>query len=507
MTSTNSVWFDKTLESGASRLDRDESCDVCVVGAGIAGLTTAYRLACEGKSVIVLEGLPKIASGETAFTTAHLASVLDDRFSNLKKIHGLGVVETAHRSHAAAIDFIEATARTERIDCDFARTHGVLFPATKADLSIIDEEENVVREAGISVERIESLHLGRTSISPCLRFPHQGQFHPLKYLMGLAAAIASRGGRIFTDARVQSVEGGSNPSVTTETGRTVRAKAVVIATNAPLNGGVRTNLRIAAYTTYAIAGRLPASEAPEGLYWDTQDPYHYVRTQPAGEGQVWLIVGGEDHKTGQANDQTERWVRLEQWSRERFPALGSNILRWDGQIFETLDGLALIGPEPGGAKGIFIATGDSGMGMTHGTIAGLLLPSLIAGEAHAWEELYTPSRLPVNSLGTLVSEGANMAGRAIADYLNPGDVSSAEAIAPGCGAVVRSGLQKLAVYRNVEGSICELSAVCPHLGGIVTWNSADKTWDCPLHGSRFAPKGEVLHGPATEPLATTAKLM
>ena len=503
MTSTDPVWAEVPLERAAVRLDSDLTCDVCIVGAGIAGLTIAYRLVKMGKAVVVLEGKSKIASGESFATTAHLASYIDDGFDHVRSVRGADAVRAAHASHAAAIDFIEATAKAERIECDFLRVPGYLFPGADGGTTSIDREEKLAREHGIAVERLAQVPFERSGGSPCLRFPDQGQFHPLKYLTGLAGAIHDLGGAIHTDEQVESVKGGRSAVIATQRGRTIRADAVVIATNTPINSGVRTNMRLAPYTTYVIAGKIPPGSVEAGLYWDTEDPYHYVRTQRTESGSEWLIVGGEDHKTGQADDRVERWSRLEAWARKRFPALGRIDHRWDGQVIETLDGLGLIGPEPGGEANVFIASGDSGMGMTHGTLAGLILPDLIAGRTNPWAELYSPSRLPIAAIKTLVTENANMAAQ-YADYATSGDISSAEELAPGTGAVVRRGLAKVAVYRTKEGATCEMSAVCPHMGGIVHWNASDERWECPLHGSTFSAQGEVLHGPATKGLSPIA---
>ncbi len=500
MKSTDPVWAIPPLERAGVRLDSDLTCDICIIGAGIAGLTTAYRLVKMGKAVVVLEGKSKVAAGESIATTAHLASYIDDGFDHVRSVRGAEAVRLAYESHAAAIDFIETVVALEKIDCDFRRVPGYLFPGADGDTAAIDREEKIARDSGIEVERLAHVPFERTPGSPCLRYPDQAQFHPLKYLTALAGAIHDLGGAIYTDEQVNSVKGGRNAVITTQRGRTIRADAVVLATNTPINSGVRTNMRLAPYSTYVIAGEIPPGSVEPGLYWDTEDPYHYVRTQRTESGSEWLIVGGEDHKTGQADDRAERWGRLEQWARKRFPALGRIEHRWDGQVIETLDGLGLIGPDPGGHSNVFIATGDSGMGMTHGTLAGLILPDLLTGRPNSWADLYSPSRLPIAAIKTLVTENVNMAAQ-YADLVTAGDISSDGELRPGTGAVVRRGLSKVAVYRTKEGATCEMSAVCPHMGGIVHWNASDERWECPLHGSTFSAQGRVLHGPATDDLA------
>ncbi len=237
---------------------------------------------------------------------------------------------------------------------------------------------------------------------------------------------------------------------------------------------------------------------PKALYWDTEDPFHYVRLQKLGAGEDCLIVGGEDHKSGQADDTGERHRRLEAWARERFPMIESIAYTWAGQVMESLDGLAFIGRNPGD-ENVFVVTGDSGVGMTHGTIAGMLLTDLILGRENAWAGLYDPARKVPLAAGTFIRENVNVAAQ-YADWLTPGDAANAREIPFDSGAVVRRGLAKLAIYRDADGRAHALSAVCPHLGCLVQWNDAEKTWDCPCHGSRFDKRGKVVNGPANSDL-------
>jgi glycine/D-amino acid oxidase-like deaminating enzyme/nitrite reductase/ring-hydroxylating ferredoxin subunit len=498
-TSTKSIWTVEANTPAIGSLASDISCEVCVIGAGIAGLTTAYQLAGEGKNVVVLEGQSRVANGESSNTSAHLSDFIDDGFAHVKAVRGKDAVALAYQSHRVAIEKIERIVRWEKIDCEFRRVDGYLFSGGNKDVVSIADEELVCKEAGIPVERGATIPSIRFSPSDTLRFGNQAQFQPRKYLAGLAQAARKRGAFVFTDTRVESISGDNPVVVTTRSGRKVKADAVVIATNTPICGGVRVNIRIAAYTSYVIAAEIPPDALIPCLMWDTEDPYHYVRTESLNDGTQWLIVGGEDHKTGQKSDQSERWDRLELWMREKFPAAGEVRHRWDGEVFETPDGLGLIGADPGGSKNVFIATGDSGMGLTHGTIAGMMLPDLIAGRDNPWAELYSPTRLPIMAARTLIAENLN-AVEQMTDWVTKGDVPAEQSIEPGSGAVIRHGLSKVAVYRGDDGSICEMSATCPHMGGVVRWNNADQTWDCPLHGSRFSADGKVFHGPATQDL-------
>jgi glycine/D-amino acid oxidase-like deaminating enzyme/nitrite reductase/ring-hydroxylating ferredoxin subunit len=494
---TSSPWSDKNPVRAATPLAADISCDVCVVGGGIAGLTAAYLLAGEGKSVTVLESKEAVAGGETEFTTAHLAWVLDDRYARLAAVRGDGVAKTAADSHRAAIDLIGEIVAREKIECGFKRVDGFLFPGTDGP-AVVEEEEEALKRLGIPYE-LAVLPFASPHAGPVLRFAGNGQFHPIRYLGELAGLVRNRGGTIHTNTHVVKIESGSPCRVRTKDERTVTAGAVVVAANAPFDAGVTLHVKMAAYTTYAFAAPVPAGTIPVGLYWDTEDPYHYVRTQPAESGML-LIVGGEDHKTGQADDQADRWGRLISWARERFPGLGEVKHRWSGQVFETPDGLGLIGRAPGGRDNEYVITGDSGMGMTHGTLGARLVTDLILGRANDLAGVYSPSRWMPGAAKTFLKENLNLAAQ-YADWLTGGDVESADRIPPGHGAIVRSGLTKLAVYRDDKGTVHTMSATCPHMGGVVRWNPGEQTWDCPCHGSRFGCEGNILHGPAVEGLA------
>jgi Rieske Fe-S protein len=266
----------------------------------------------------------------------------------------------------------------------------------------------------------------------------------------------------------------------------------VMATNTPVNDRLAIHTKQAAYRTYVIGMPVPHGAVANALYWDTSDPYHYVRLQNMGGHEV-LIVGGEDHKTGQADD-TDRFKRLEAWARARFPMGGVVTFRWSGQIMEPTDGLAFIGRNPGDMN-TYVVSGDSGNGMTHGMIAGILLCDLIQGRENAWTTLYDPSRISLLATSEFVKENLNVAAQ-FGDYASAGDVDEVERITPGTGAIVRDGLKKLAVYRDIRGQLHTYSPVCPHLGCLVNWNNVEHSWDCPCHGSRFDSFGKILNGPA-----------
>jgi glycine/D-amino acid oxidase-like deaminating enzyme/nitrite reductase/ring-hydroxylating ferredoxin subunit len=498
--STISLWMTEDRPGDFPTLASDEHTDVCIIiGTGIAGLSTAYSLIQEGRFVIVIDDGPP-GGGETARTTAHLANALDDRYFELEEVHDTQTTRLAAESHTAAIDRIESIVKAEQIDCDFERIDGYLFVPPKNSARILKKELAAVHRAGLNaVELVNRAPITSFDTGPCLRFPRQGQFHPLKYLSGLARAIKKNGGRIFSKTRAMKVQSGTPMRVETENGYSITAEAVVVATNSPFIDIVSIHTKQHAYRTYAIAAGLSKEAAVSpGLYWDTLDPYHYVRRY----GET-LIVGGEDHKTGQEENPEKLFRRLERWARQRFPITAVQ-QRWSGQILETLDGLAHIGLDPGGMKNVYVATGDSGMGMTHGTIAGMLLTDLIQGRDNAWAQIYEPSRKPVRAVAEYVKENVNMA-KQYTGWVTAGDVDSVEDIPRDSGGILRDGVRKIAVYRDAAGIVHQTSAVCTHLGCIVNWNSAEKTWDCPCHGSRFDKLGKVLSGPAEKDLTSPAR--
>jgi glycine/D-amino acid oxidase-like deaminating enzyme/nitrite reductase/ring-hydroxylating ferredoxin subunit len=490
---TTSIWMATAEISSRRALTKDITADVCIVGAGIAGLTAAYLLSDEGRSVVVLDDGP-IASGETSRTTAHLVNALDDRYFELEKLHGEKGARLAAESHTAAIDRIEAIIAAENIECEFERLNGYLFVPPGESTDVLNKEWAAAHRVGLkNVRRVDRAPLEHFDTGPCLLFPQQAQFHPLKYLDALSQAIERKGGLIFNNTHAEEFKGGFPGQVKTSKGNVITAGAVIVATNTPVNDWVAIHTKQSAYRTYAIGLRIKKGSVAKALFWDTPDPYHYVRLQEALRHDV-LIVGGEDHKTGQADDAEERFDRLEGWTRERFPTAGEIEFQWSGQVMEPVDSLAFIGRNPGD-KNIYVVTGDSGNGMTHGTIAGILLTDLIAGRQNEWETLYDPSRVSLRAAPEFAKENLNVAAQ-YRDYASAGDVDKAAEIKVGTAALIRRGLTKIAAYRDAHGKLHEFSAVCPHLGCIVDWNETEQTWDCPCHGSRFDSHGKVVNGPA-----------
>lgn len=479
-------------------LHKNISADICVVGAGISGLTTAFLLQNEGKSVVVVDAW-ELGAGETGRTTAHLTAVLDDRFFNLEKVFGEENARLAADSHKAAIDRIEALVKENQIECDFERLDGYLVALSAEQEENLKKEMDACSRAGFrNHELLSKVPMPNIKAGPALRFPEQAVFNITKYMQGLAKAFQERGGQIFTGTRIVEVKGGKKPFAKTDDGYRIEAEAVVVATNTPINDRVKMHTKQAAYRTYVVAFKIPKDTYTSFLLWDMPDPYHYARIV-RGDNEDFLVVGGEDHKTGQSNDAESRYKKLEEWSQNHFTVLGPVAFRWSGQVMEPVDYLAFIGHNPMD-KNVYIVTGDSGNGMTHGTLAGMLITDLIQGRSNPWEKLYDPERKSLETAPTYLKENANVVGCMVSDWVAPSEVSKLEDIPENEGAIMREGVSKVAVFKDEEGSLHKCSAVCTHLGCVVQWNSGEKSWDCPCHGSRFDTEGSILNGPAIKPL-------
>lgn len=495
---SRSLWMRAPQPSFPQGLEGDLATDVCIIGAGIAGLTTAYQCLTRGHTVVVLDG-GSVGGGETLRTSAHLASALDDRFTVLERAHGARGARLLAEGHAAAIDWIETFCATHQLDCGFARVDGYLYGTPETTREKLERELEACRRAGLEAELVDVPPVPEIGSGPAIRFLAQAEIDAGAYVAGLARAVQAAGGRIYEGVFVERVDEGVPAStVRTRDGKVVHAAHVVVATNAPLTSMVSIPLKQAAYRSYVVALAIPKQSVPHALYWDMEDPYHYLRVADAGATDV-LIVGGEDRKTGQDDAPAARFEALEAWTRARFAEAGEVVARWSGQIMEPADGAGFVGKNPGSKASVYIITGDSGNGLTLGTLGAHIVTDLLEGRRNAWSEVFEPSRSMLRAAGSFLRENANVAVQ-YADLLAPGDVASPNEIARGEGAVVRDGTKLLAVYHDEHGSLHTCSALCPHLEGVVHWNSVEKSWDCPCHGSRFDAHGRLIIGPATSDL-------
>jgi len=497
---TTSLWTATAQIPANPPLAGDTETDVCVVGGGIAGLTAAYLLAKEGRQVLLIDALD-VGAGETGRTTAHFMPP-DERYFEIVKRFGVEKAALLRDSFEQAINQVEAIVQSEQITCDFRRLDGYLVPAAEGGADVIDKEHAAASRLGVDVERLLRVPGLEWDTGPALCFHRQAQFHPVKYMAGLLRAIKRLGGRVHGATRARELDSSHDGiTVTTEQG-TIRARAVVVATNTPFNTRVIMHTKVVGYHSYVVGLKVPRGALSPFLLWDTGDPYYYVRLDAQEEEQPYdiLVVGGQDHKVGQDGNPQHRYDELEAWTRQRFPQAGEVAYRWSGEVMEPADGVAYLGRAPGEKGEVYLITGDSGTGMTHCTAGAMLVTDLIQNRGNSWVPLYNPARKPVHSMGEYMLEQANTLAQ-YKDWLQGGEVSAPDRIPPGEGALIRDGLKLMAVHRADDGKLTFLSAACPHMGCAVHWNSGEKSWDCPCHGSRFDIEGNVLHGPSAAPLA------
>ncbi|HEY7765303.1 MAG TPA: FAD-dependent oxidoreductase [Aestuariivirgaceae bacterium] len=475
------------------------SVDVAIVGSGIAGTSVAYELSEHGLKVALIDR-GQLGGGMTSRTSAHLTFQSDDLYQEVVSRHGLRKARLHYESQRAAVDRIEAVQKAERIACDFKRVDGVLGLAEGTDLKVLEDELDACHRIGFKeVKFARNEKLAHLKTSHGLSFPRQARFHPLKYLVGVHKKLRTQGAVLHADTAVVDIkEKGRSVELKTENGSKIHAAAAVVATNSPIEPKVAIHTKQAPYRTYVFAADVPRESVGDALYWDTADPYHYVRLQPERHNDI-LIVGGEDHRTGESDDAAARFGKLERWARERFPGMGKITHRWSGQVLEPVDHVAFIGKSPGRSN-IYVATGDSGQGLTHGVVAGMLISELIVKGSSRWAALHDPSRKSVNALGEYVEENV-AAVKNLMEYVTPGELKSTRSCKRGQGGILRKGLRKLAVSRDMRGKLHVVSATCTHVGCLVHWNSFEQCWDCPCHGSHFASDGVVLNAPAAVGLA------
>jgi glycine/D-amino acid oxidase-like deaminating enzyme/nitrite reductase/ring-hydroxylating ferredoxin subunit len=504
---TGSHWIDSAPLPSFPRLERDEDVDVVIVGGGNTGLTTAYLLAKTGKSVAVLER-DRIVEHDTAYTSAHLTMVTDKWLSELIRTFGRDRAQAVWDAGLFALDEIDSIVHDAHISCDYVwlpgYLHGALgHEATSEDEESFRREAELAAHLGFDVRYVDDV----PSIGgPGIVFEDQARIHPRRYLAGVARAIVAAGGHIYE--RSAAEEFSSQPLSVRANGRTISCRDVVLATYTPLvgnSGMVSATLlqtKLALYSTYVVGGLVRKGQLADGLFWDTDAPYHYLRIEPRKSGnQDYVIFGGADHKTGQAVDTTDRYRQLEDTVKKLVPGIEVTH-RWSGQVIETPDGLPYIGET---APHQFAATGFGGNGLTFGTLAAVMATDWILGRANPWSDLFDVNRKSfVGGTWNYLSENKDYPYYLVRDRLAGADARTLRSLKRGEGKIIEQNGELVAASRDEEGLLKLVSAVCTHMGCLVDWNEAESTWDCPCHGSRFKPDGSVIGGPAESPLPAPA---
>ncbi|MET9397103.1 FAD-dependent oxidoreductase [Kitasatospora sp. NPDC002965] len=477
--------------------------DVVVVGAGIAGLSTAWELSRAGLKVVVLEA-GRIAAGVTGHTTGKVTALHASVYSRLRSRHGEGAARLYAASQSAALKRIVEVAEELAVDCEIERRPAFTYGEDPSSVEALHAEVTAARDAGLDAAFVTDTGLP-FPVAGAVRVEEQAQFHPLKYLRALADDLTAHGGRIYENTRVTALDAGEPCRLTTASGATATARHVVVATHHPVFDHALLSARLTQHRDLVIAGPVPADQDPQGMYITSESGKRSVRTAPAPDGTRLLIVTGEAFTPGDGEDTEVRYARLRSWTEERFPGFRTTH-RWAAQDNSSTDTLPLIGRLRPGAEHVYTATGFAGWGMTGGVVAGQLLTSLITATPHpAWAQLYDPHR-PGATLRTApeILKAQWDAGKHFVkdrlETLGDGTNGPVAALRPGEGTVVRADGKPCAVHRDDQGALHAVSAVCTHLGCLVAFNNAERTWECPCHGSRFAVDGEVLQGPALHPL-------
>jgi glycine/D-amino acid oxidase-like deaminating enzyme/nitrite reductase/ring-hydroxylating ferredoxin subunit len=496
---SQSLWLDTAKLPEFPKLDGDKRADVLVVGGGITGLTSAYLLQKAGLSVVLVER-GRLGQGETGHTTAHLTCATDLRLTDLVETFGKDHAQAAWDAGAEAISQIQTHVVELDISCELRQIPAYLVACADGDGAHEAErlrgEADLARELGFNAHYVNSApFLGR----PALLLANQAKFHPLKYLAGLAAAFRRLGGEIYEQTSVTDFE---EKRAKADGGFSISYGQVIFATHVPLQGTRSTvpaalfQTKLAAYSTYAIQAKLPGHDRPEMLWWDTADPYHYLRIDRQADGDV-LILGGSDHKTGQDDRPEGCYERLERLLH-RFAPEATIEHRWSGQVIETVDGLPYIGEV---AEGQFAATGFAGNGMTFGTLAGMMFRDAITGAKNPWKELFSPTRKKLAAAWDYLRENQDYPYYLAKGFVEKAEKGAVETLRCGEGRILKVDGKRVAAFRGDDGQCHVVSPICPHMGCVVRWNDAERTWDCPCHGSRFAGDGTLISGPAEVGLA------
>lgn len=491
---SNSYWLEGEGSSSTfPSLTKAVTTEVVVIGAGITGLMTAYFLCKAGKKVVLLEK-GHVAHGESIYTTSFLMYAADASLRDLHGAFGDQGAKLAWESGKHIIDKIEKIVREEGIECDFRRSSAVISAPDTAGWNELEKEYELAMELGFPVLlSTEETPLGSKG---SLVIPDQASFHPGKFMHGIVQCIVRDGGEIFESTAVKSFDKKDHHKVLTAKG-SVTAKHLVIATHSPIDNRFEAPARLSSTLTYVISAKISEGSFPDEMYLDTEKPYHYVRTHGEGDETI-IMVGGEDRPVGDDDNTDNRYVKLENYLQTKLmPGVEVNLNgRWSGEILTSADGLPFIG-HSSFSKSHYIATGYGGNGITFGPLAGEIISDLILGSENPYEKLYSPAR--IKRVGGIMAIGLR-----VMKNLFKGRFSSSELKAkdlkPGEGAVIEENGKKVAVYRSPNGKLTKCSAKCTHLGCTVKFNSSEKTWDCPCHGSRFSTSGKVMTGPAIEPL-------
>jgi glycine/D-amino acid oxidase-like deaminating enzyme/nitrite reductase/ring-hydroxylating ferredoxin subunit len=493
-----SWWIASTDPTSYPPLEDGASTDVAVLGGGIAGLTTAYLLAKEGRAVTVVEA-DRIAAGVTGYTTAKVSVQHNLVYADLADKHDAETARLYAESQTKALEWMARTVSEQGIDCDWEPVTSLVYTEVEDDRQSIEAEVEAAKAAGLPMELVTSSPLPWPIVAGA-QLGGQAQFHPRKYLLALAEGIVAAGGRIVEQTRALDVDPGAPCVVQTDRGE-LRCNEVVVATHYPFLDRGLLFARLAPYRDVVVTTAVGEEQDPGIIAISTgseEGGTHSVRSAPYDEGRLLIVTGGQ-YKTGSKEATQEQYDELGAWTRDRFGVTDLEH-EWSTQDTSSVDRLPYIGSLANSGDHVWVATGFSAWGMTNGTLSGLILTDLIQGRENAYADIYDPGRASLRaSMPKLAKENVEVAKHLVTGLFRS-DISSPEDLAPGEAGIYREGLKRTAAYRDETGTAHVVSARCTHLGCTVAWNGAEKSWDCPCHGSRFDVTGKVLEGPAVEPL-------
>jgi glycine/D-amino acid oxidase-like deaminating enzyme/nitrite reductase/ring-hydroxylating ferredoxin subunit len=487
---TGSLWLDTAEPTTYPRLSADLKVDVAVLGGGIAGLTTALLLKRDGARVAVIEAA-RVGSGVTGCTTAKVAALQQTAYRALRRRHGREGARVYAEASAASVEMVATFVAEEQIACDLERRPAFTYAARDRDRRTVEGEFEAAHEAGLPVALVSDVDLPFETYG-AVRLDDQVQLHPVRYVQGLARAVDGGGSSVLEETRALSVDAGDPCRVTTDRG-TVTADQVVVATHYPLLDRGLFFARLESQRSYCIAARIRGA-TPEGMSISAAGSTRSVRSY----GEL-LVLGGEGHPTGARKATPERYETLEEFARSHWDVVDVTH-RWSAQDPVSWDLLPVIGRYHPAASRLFVASGFRKWGLTSATFAAQIISDLIAGRENPWAKRFNPSRVGGRGLPKLATMSAKVAADLVGDRLLPATAGSAADVPPGEGRAIRDGLGKTGVYRDEDGTLHAVSLRCTHLGCLLRFNAAERSWDCPCHGSRFDVDGAVLEGPATRPL-------
>lgn len=497
-----SLWSALANVKSHPALKRDLEADIAIVGGGITGISTAYLLAKAGKKVIVLEAY-EIGRGTTGSSTGNLYAPVGSHLYNIESKHDADTLGSVVGSRSSAIEFIEQRIQEHQMECDFQRVPFYLFttPETASESSRIAKEIEAALSAGLPVDRTVPQNFP-FQVDALLHLPGQAQFNPLQYVQQLAAAIPQDKCRICEHTKVTDVEDGEPCLIQTNQG-TVSAKQVIMATHTP-KGIYAVHTAMKPEREYVLAVTLNGPLPAPGTYWHLMPDQLYSLRPVKDQEREFLMVLGEPHIPGEKKHNEENVKKVEEYLRRHFDVNSLEYV-WAAQNYQAADQLPYIGNSPL-QKNVFIATGFAADGLVYGTLAAMIISDLILGNENSLADLYSPIRFtPKASAGGVLKESLNVAKHLLKDYLFYSEAKELKDIQPKEGKTIRIDNERLAAYRDETGKLHLVSGICPHMGCVVHWNSAETSWDCPCHGSRFSIEGEVLEGPAYEALAQPKK--